>query len=912
MRNIISKEQAMAIYSIGIDLGTTNSSLSYIKLGEKSKEAISLPIPQLINDGELFEKELLPSFVYLPAEFEIAQGALKLPWSDMQNYAVGELARKKSITSPSNSVASAKSWLCNSGIDRRANSLPWGGGSRKISPIEAEYLILEHMKSSWNSSIGAASDELKFENQLITITVPASFDEVARELTAEAAERCGIAHFSLLEEPQAAFYNWILQHESDWKILLRDISTILVCDVGGGTTDFSLIQVVHNEDGVQLKRIAVGDHLLLGGDNMDMAIAVLAEKKSGTKKISAASMLSLSQECRSAKELLLSPNAPSETKVTLLGRGSKLIGGAISVELLKEEIEQTVLDGFFPELKFDAKRNRERNSALSEWGLPYEKDPAITGHLLDFIRAHSKEGELPDCILFNGGVFTPETLRDRISKQLEEWKGTPLQILQNRAPELAVSAGAAYFGVVRDGDGVRIGGGSPRSYYVKLDENNSCLCLIPKDIMTETAVEIKKQHFNLLMNRPVSFSIYSSSKRAQDAAGDIIPIESELVPLPPLALVVKGERTEKECEVYLSSTITELGTLDLKCVATEDGTEWKLKFELSAESRAPENTERMDPEKLKKSKEMVEAAFSKKDSQLKPNTLFNELELLWGEKRELFSITLNRNIFDMMLEVAGKRRGDKKSEGAWFNIAGFTLRPGYGFPLDSWRIEKISPLLKMWLQNNKETKTRMEWWIFWRRCAAGLSSEVQTLLFQRIEAWLLSGKKHIKSFSGPEPSKGELAEIIRMAAVLEKIDPEDKLLLLDRMVQLAEKSKDGMDLYLWSIGRIGARNPIAAAVHNVISGELIAKYLEWLLQQKENSTTYMFALSRVAALTGDRYRDIDEELRDKVVTQLKNLNADSKYIKPVTEIVKEELEESVILLGDSLPLGLSLVKQNIE
>lgn len=910
----------MTKYSVGIDLGTTNSSLAWIDNSQKVKKINFLPIPQLISDGEVAEKILLPSFIFLPQSYEISQGGLSLPWDDSLNYAIGEVGRKRSVTSASRTVSSAKSWLCYDKVDRRAPILPWGGDEdeMKISPLEATVRFLNHIKNAWNWTFAKTDPDCALEKQSVVVTVPASFDETARELTVEAIKNCGIENLSLLEEPQAAFYCWLLKNESMWKRELRDIKNILVCDVGGGTTDFSLISVDCDEEEVVLKRSAVGDHLLLGGDNMDMALAHGLERKiSGNNtRMDLAMWAGLCSECRAAKETLLSPDLKnSKVPITVLGRGSSLIGSSVQTELSLEDVETVILEGFFPEIGFEGSITSASSAGLAEWGLPYEKEPAVTRHMADFLKNHMPDGIFPDAVMFNGGVFTSEKLRIRIHALLEKWGNNKVRVLSNDSLDTAVSAGAAYFALAKSGNGVRIGGGSPRAYYVKLDgsETDSFLCLIPKDLMTETPIEIKDKEFALQLGRPVGFSLYTSNKRYEDSAGDIINTESKnLYALPPLFTVLNSTQSNREIKVFLRSVLTEIGTLEIRCVSKSSEENWKLNFELGKVSESEETQKQsdtvhpIDKSKLSDTKNLITEAFSKSSNSVKPRGLFIAIEDLWGQKREDFSAGLNRNIFDTMLETLSARRRDESFEASWFNIAGYTLRPGFGYPLDDWRIDKISSLAAKWLQYNKDTQARLDWWVFWRRCAGGLHPNIQELLFGKVSAWILPGHKHVKTFSGPSPSKNELTEIFRMASSFEKIDVSLRKKLGIQVFDNLKQRKEPQ-FFLWCLSRIAGRLPVSGPANLVLPAQEVSPWVEFLLSVPQYGETLLMTLSRMSAVTGDRLRDIDDGLRAQVIDFLRHHNASQEYLKPVCELVENSLTSDEIVFGETLPHGLKMV-----
>ena len=922
----------MARYAIGIDLGTTNSCCAYIDRYEKVEEGKTgrtihfLDIPQCIELGEVAERRLLPSFIYIPQKFEITEGSLSLPWEKNIDFAVGELARKRSVSSPQRVVSSAKSWLCNSVIDRKSPVLPWTqtDETMKISPFEASVRILEHIKNAWNYKMAEFEDS-DFKDQIIALTVPASFDDVARELTVEAAEKAGYTNISLIEEPQAAFYDWLANHESMWKRELKGLSDILVCDVGGGTTDFTIIRAEEKDGDVFLKRASVGDHLLLGGDNMDMALALKTEKEYlGKKKLDPVMFASLCGECRLAKEKMLEKDGMEKAPITVLGRGSRLINSSIHAELRREDCIFELENGFFPKEEFKISKNL--SAGLSEWGLPYQKNPKITAHMADFIKTHMKNGTFPNAVLFNGGVFRSEALRNRLREQLEEWGNGSIRVLENESLDLAVAGGAAYFSNVGIGDGIRIGGGSPRSYYVKIDvagsDSEDFLCLIPKDLMTESVQEIKNQVFSLRLDYPVSFSIFSSNKRDSDLPGDIISVPSStLYALPPLFTVLNASERKsgiKLKDVYLKSKLTEIGTLELSCAGFDGNGEWKLKFgigrnenaENSPESPKAEkvdssekNPSSLDSKLLSETLDLISNAFTKKSKGGYKN-LLSDIEKIWNLPKSQWNIALNRAIFDALMAISSKRRLDDKSEGVWFNVAGFTIRPGYGFPLDEWRIEKAESLAVKYLQYNKEFQNRFEWWVFWRRCAGGLSGDAQRLIFDRVSPWFLKGKKHIKAFSGPIPSKGEMAEILKMASYFDKIPVNLKLELCEYIMEnIFKKEKD---FSCQMLKRIVGRKNIYGSYNFIIPPAEAEKIIKAIIESGFHEKSALSAVASMAMLTGDRSRDISEDVRGKAKKFLVDNSASEELIKSLSEIVEEEPASEEVFLGDSVPAGLTL------
>jgi len=475
-------------YIIGIDLGTTNSAVSYVDLQTEQRyppKSIKLfKVPQLTGAGEFSALPVLPSFLYIPGEYDISKEAISIPWETEDDNFVGTFARDHGVKVPARLVSSAKSWLCHSNADRHARILPWGSGDEvfKVSPVKATSSYLKHIRKAWNKAQGDDAD-LYLENQIIVITVPASFDEVARDLTLDAASIAGLNNVTLLEEPLAAFYNWLIRHEHHWSELVKPGELILVCDVGGGTSDFTLITLSEAEGIPRFERIAVGDHLILGGDNIDLTLARHIESIFSKKKVSLTPdrLKALCHQCREAKEIILNHEAESK-RITIMGEGKRLISGTLSAELKRKEVEERVLEGFFPLIDAEAEVRKADRKGISEFGLPYEQEPAITRHIGWFLERHKadvkkilkRDNYSPDLILFNGGSLKPEIIQERIRASIRHWfkiKDTKIPgVLENPEPDLAVALGASYYGLVKIGHGVRVGSGSARSFYLGIEE----------------------------------------------------------------------------------------------------------------------------------------------------------------------------------------------------------------------------------------------------------------------------------------------------------------------------------------------------------------------------------------------------------------------------------------------------------
>ncbi|MHC9544991.1 MAG: Hsp70 family protein [Vulcanimicrobiota bacterium] len=600
-------------YVIGIDLGTTNSAVSFIDTGSNDESPLNtiFSIPQVINPGLVEERSILPSFMYLPAGHELPPESLALPWAPAQTFCVGEFAREQGAKVPERLISSVKSWLCHSGVNRNNAILPWMSPEEveKISPVEVSTRYLAHMKEAWNTRFADETGDLLFENQDIMLTVPASFDAVARELTVNAATEAGF-NVTLLEEPQAALYAWLERMKDEWRKNLKVGDLILVCDIGGGTTDFSLISVTESDGDLSLERIAVGDHILLGGDNMDLALALTVQNrlKEDGVKLDNWQLRALCQGCRSAKEHILSSQKLTKSPLVVAGRGSKLIGGSIKTELTRDELEHVIIDGFFPIVEASDHPSKGVRSGLQELGLPYESEAAITRHIARFLSVHQKSmaklqgGDndsfiLPTAILFNGGVLKSLSLQKRIIDVISSWQSDggkeAIRIMEASDLDLAVARGAAYYGMVKRGKGIRIRGGTARTYYIGLETSMpavpgmkpplKALCVAPQGMEEGTETELPGREFGLLVGEPVEFRFLGSSTRREDTVGGLIDEwqEGEISELPSLTTELPSEGHEGAVvPVTLRSHVTEVGTLELWCVSKEDDSRWKLEFDI--------------------------------------------------------------------------------------------------------------------------------------------------------------------------------------------------------------------------------------------------------------------------------------------------------------------------------------------
>ena len=603
-------------FVVGIDLGTTNSALAYVDTGAgKDAKVTPFPIPQVVAQGSVEDRPLLPSFLYLPGDGEQPAGAMKLPWDAKRDYCVGEFARVFGSQVPTRLVASAKSWLCHPGVDRKAPILPHrapDGGSRKVSPVDATTRYLKHIAEAWNAHHAKELAANRLEAQDIVLTVPASFDAAARELTVEAARAAGFEHLTLLEEPQAAFYAWLDRAGDDWRKQVSVGELVLVADVGGGTTDFTLIEVGEEEGNLALTRLAVGDHLLLGGDNMDLTLAHHAAQALSAKgtKLDANQMVQLTYACRNAKEELFARPKLQSAPVTVLGKGRSIVGGTIKHELTRADVEKVLVDGFFPDCPRDAVPGLGRSSGLQELGLPYVADAGITRHLASFLSrqaealanrpaaktAKRKSPEIPGAILFNGGVFKGDVLRNRLLGVLAAWAKSAKTDATRELPgadlDLAVARGAAYYGLVKRGKGVRIRGGTARAYYIGVETNMpavpgfappvKAICVAPFGMEEGTEADIPSYEVGVRVGTEAEFRFLGSTVRRDDGAGVVVEEwEGQIDELAPVktTLEAKGAAAGGQVvPVHLHSKVTAVGQLELWLQSRDGKHRWKLEF----------------------------------------------------------------------------------------------------------------------------------------------------------------------------------------------------------------------------------------------------------------------------------------------------------------------------------------------
>ena len=929
----------MTAYSVGIDLGTTHTVMACTPVGAEA--AIELfAVEQLVAPGEVAAQPLLPSLRYHPAPGELAAGELALPWAAPGSEAavVGELARRLGARVPGRLVASAKSWLSHDGVDRLAAILPWGAddGMPKVSPVAASASYLAHLRAAWNHRHPAAP----LERQELVLTVPASFDDAARAYTLEAAREAGLPALRLLEEPQAALYDWLFRHRSTLAGELAQTKLVLVCDVGGGTTDLSLVRVDASGGEPRFERVAVGSHLMLGGDNMDLALARRVESRLGgdaAPRLSAGQWSQLLERCRAAKERLLSSDAPDAATVTLLGAGSQLVGGASSAELTRDEVEHLVVDGYFPHTPADELPRRGRpGSALVAFGLPYASDPAVTRHLAAFLRLHADAGR-PDALLLNGGVFRADAIARRLQAVLADWCGAPLKLLRNADPDVAVARGAVAYALARRGLAPRIGGGSPRSYFLLVDgvaavpeARRRGVCVLPRGSEEGREVALEGRRFGLRVGEPVRFHLVSATgdapgRDAPPQAGELVDLDDlQAEPLPPLATVVRAGsgaaprgRRDREIPVRLAALLTEVGTLELLCIDVDDlQRRWRLEFQLRTEG-LPEPAAAVGPAagRLAEALDAIDRVFGSRDRGIGPKEakqLRSRLETLLGN-RERWPTELLRALFDALWARVRGRHRSADHERLWLSLAGWCLRPGFGDPLDGWRIEQLWTIFEAGVQHSRQLQVNAEWWTLWRRVAGGLDEAAQRRLLDDFALNLRGGEAGIDE-RPPRLVPGGWDDMVRLGASLERIDVAHKAEIGDWLLErlgppAAPTQPPAQRLWtLWAIGRIGARVSLYGSAHAVVPTPQAAGWLEKLLAfDWARIDGAAAAAASLARLSGDRARDLPPDLRERVAARLVAVHAPPAWIERLREARPLDDAARRSLFGESLPPGLRLV-----
>lgn len=894
-------------FIIGIDLGTTNSCVAYIDTDQTANPTLAIQtfkLPQFVLGGFLAEEPTLASCCYLlkPEEEKLYPH----PFGGEINYLVGKLARSLGSKTNVRSIVSAKSWLCHSAAHRKDPILPEGGeNALKISPVEATSRYLKHIREAWNATLGKDFGNA-FEEQEIILTVPASFDEVARSLTVDAAKNAGFATLTLLEEPQAAFYSWLAQHQHNWQKKINLHEKVVVCDVGGGTTDFSLIEVVEKESTASFQRMAVGNHLLLGGDNMDVAIAHYLEKKAGT--IDPHHWPQLIYEARLAKEVLLSNPKQNCYSIALLGSGSSVVKGSIRLEITREELTDMLLSGFFEKYSFEQAVQLKKTVGIKTMGLPFENEPSITKHLAAFLKQNQAE---PDWILFNGGTLKPAIFQNALLQSLQNWfPHKKIDVLESFSLDLAVARGAAYYGKARRGLGVKIGGGIAKSFYLEIGHGakTSLLTIMPRG--SDEGFTYKPEDvFLLSANTPVAFNFYASHTRLHDPLGSIVNMDPlEMQPLPPIRTVLKLGKTLDQVPVKLEVFLSSIGIIELWLKSTQTHHRFKLEFQLKnasnhedavaiSSSRAVDETH--DDAFLDNAKQIIEQAFTPQSQVFKPSHLMDSLERALHHLRKDWSPAILRGLFQTVLATK-QNKLSLSQQVRWWNLIGFLLRPGFGYPLDDFRLKELWKIILPELKIKSDDELWIQQLICFRRIAGGLNKGQQTqiasTIFPKSEKLEIKGNKELYLYT----------EKIRTYASLEWLDlPLKQKMgewLLNRILtQKAEPAE------YWAFGRIGARSLLYATFSQVLPRKICQEWLEKLLQNSHlNLDILWLPIGQLARKTDHREINLPESVLQAILSRFEP----SSHIDRLKELLyhQESLSssEQEEIFGEKLPPGLML------
>ncbi|HOC18305.1 MAG TPA: Hsp70 family protein [Vicinamibacterales bacterium] len=934
-------------FLVGIDLGTTNSVVAAIDLATREAHLLPrvVPIPQVTVPGEVHADAALPSFLYLPTPDERASGRFGTPWDRHPALVAGAFARDQGALQPARQVSSAKSWLSHPTADRTARILPWGADEPSLSPVEASARILRHLRDAWNHEVAKGDAAAALERQSVVLTVPASFDQEARELTVEAARDAGLTALTLIEEPLAAFYAFLAgagplrvrgAAASGRQAIgesFQDGEEVLVCDVGGGTTDFTTIRVSMEEDEIRFERTAVGEHLLLGGDNLDLALARRIEARLGDRALSLVQKLALRRTVAASKERLLSHPSLDRLPVTILGSGRAIVGASVTSELTRDEVVSTLAEGFLPMAALDERPHAERRTGLLEMGLPFAADPAITRHLAAFLAnaarsAGEDEPRRPDAVLFNGGFFAPALARDRIVDALARWFAPDgswrPRVLGNPNPASAVAIGAAHYALVRERGGLRVRAGSARAYYLGLSgggptaESGAAICVLPRGAEEGSTFEVAREGLTVTTNRPVSFPLSSSALR-NDRPGDLLTLpEDEIHRHAPLATVLRyGKRSRQvELEVALSASYTETGTLEVSCTSRTSEHRWRLRFQLRGErdweappEEGPEAESVVAPGSLEAARELLRAVFAPRPAEsgevtptarVTPETLPARLEAALGYGRLAWETPLARALADTLIELADGRRLGPRYEARWLNLLGFCLRPGFGAPADDWRIGRVRGVYVEGLLFPNDPQCQSEWAVLWQRVAGGLKAGQQRELHLRY-ATLVGLRERKTRRVNPQVQR----EAWRLLASLEHLPARDRAVLGDALVGRLDRDRDNAS-YLWAIGRLGARVPAYGPLSAVVPPERAAPWLERLMAAPVLTPERAAAIVQIGARTDDPLRDLSDDLRELAARRLAEAGF-SEEAEPLLTPQPAAARSALQIFGESLPPGLKVL-----
>lgn len=979
-------EKRLSRYVVGIDLGTTNCAVSYMDSQRERPEIETFRVEQMVDFQTTQKQDTLPSFHYELTHAESQQVDARFQFVDGSHRStVGVFARQRGMQMPGRCIASAKSWLCHSLVDRTSELLPWSSDDevKLLSPVEASRRYLEHIRRMWDREHPAQL----LADQDVIVTLPASFDEVARQLTIEAAKLAGLANVILIEEPQAAFYAWLHRNQETWMQTMCAGQSILVCDIGGGTTDFTLIRVVdvaaasavaeanqsqkeptnsvdlsdNVNESLQktfgLHRVAVGEHLMLGGDNLDLALAKSLEQKllaesPDQDRLKPRQWDALKAQCRAAKEVLLGQSPPEVYKMSLPGSGSKLIENTRSLEIEYDWAKALLVDGFFGRVELSDHPD-ESIAGFQEFGLPYAAEPNVHKHLASFLwehrwagRSESEQTKLddlsaarPDWILFNGGVLESSQIQAAILTQIAAWFRTASNpewspgVLEGNRLDLAVAQGAAYFGLVRRGQGVRIDARLARAYYLLVEQSPAqAMCIMPANAMPLDRFRMDEHPFELTIGQPVQFPLLHSSTNLIHQPGEIVPVDAlAMTPLPPIKTVLEVGNRKKQgtVPVVLESELSEIGTLSMNLVFAnsversqdfawlEPSASWKLEFDVRMNSATVPNEsqngegviETIQTATIGKMLEAMETAFGASPTVLPKNGVSHLSESV-GQSRRDWSPQMLREMWKFLVEHDAYRKISPEHESRWLNLLGWCLRPGFGVAADDWRVGTT------WRQVHNKLVHRSpanasETIVLWRRIAGGFTQGQQRALFQdcwpRVRGVLAGGAQSVGT------TTNVTIELLRLIGSLEWLASEDKSAVGELIIPALGRKKLAPlhSAMLWTLGRLGSRVPVYATLQQVLGANRVQVWLDKLMAmeqtwQNDNLPMLSLCAMQMSRRTEDRYRDVSKGMRDKVAAHLSDLGASQMHVDLILQGGQLDDSNTTSILGDSLPLGFRL------
>ncbi|MGB0781646.1 MAG: Hsp70 family protein [Marinomonas sp.] len=897
-------------YRVGIDLGTTNCVVSYIQVSNDSNVNAPelLPIPQVMADGSVQEFTHLPSAIYVLASDEVGKIDPVLPWRHHDKeriVGVGALALGQRRAGQL--IQSAKSWLSHRQVDRRSAILPWASEfPKKLSPLEASKVLLLHIKQSWNHRFADAP----LESQSIALTLPASFDEEARALTLEAAKLAGLQDLYLLEEPQAACYHYISDGEK--LAALADKKMLLVVDIGGGTSDFSLVAIKPTSaknSSVSLKRVAVGEHLLLGGDNLDQALAFQLDPKQ-ISALSATRLAALVQQTRQAKETLLGEGAPDSLSITVLGGGSRLIGGSQKFDVSRDALLEQIHNGFFPLVNHDDKVQNS-DYAMHTLGLPYESDPAFTRHLAAFLQQHKTAIEaatgspMPDAVLFNGGLFNSPVLKSRLIEQLNAWSAEPILACTADEPNDAVAKGAAMYLNALAGESARIESGVAHSLYLKLGEDQF-VGILPKDTLKGETIHLEQEFF-VTLGQQVQFPLYRSDDHINCVVGKVRD-QNGLHYISTLMTELDGSIESQETAVSLSVQMTEVGVLQVVLNANNQKDQWRLDF--STHVGSSQENEQADESGLLhanmgQAEEHLAKCFSSAGQKQNPDlvkSLKQDLDQLLGH-RDNWNLATSRRLVDKLLSVKSGRTKSAQHERQWLQLMGYCLRPGFGAEDDLARVQQVVNITKAGVQFDT-APVWGQYWTLYRRIAGGLSVEQQTHLFKQFSQYYSpTGQRSRDKMKALTTKSSD--DLIRLVGALESLSNEDKTTAIDWLLKRLQKTSEP-DTAWWTIGRIASRHLLSGKQAQRIAEDQLFPILETVLKEdwkkRKQAGLAAVLMSQVSLGESEKLG----VLRKKVANKLKKDKCPAQWLERLESQIEINSDELNALVGESLPIGLRL------